>query len=370
MIEQFEVVNYKGLRNFSLAPMRRVNLVTGPNGVGKSSLAEALWLFHGRYNPSILWNLHVQRRQSMQGSSPLTLLTGGHPVELRGCEDGRNFSARFEYNEIGQPLQRRRTGSPHSGTADAGEEFEAGLANIPPDGVDGINLAILGSFRAEYGRRDPYMEKYQTDIFLGSSGSGFVKPIQPTGRPTGVIVNRDAPFPVDAARVEQFSDVVARGEKRQLLDILRLMQPPIRDIEILSHQGKPSLWADVGDIGLLPLEAVGGGVVRLIGLFVNFFNARGGLIVIDEIENGIHHSALQELWQQVRKLSELLEVQVFTTTHSLECIKAAVAVADKERASSDFVVHQMYQTKDGERGNEAYTDDKLLAALDLGLDIR
>ncbi len=369
MIEQFEAVNYKGLRDFSLGPLRRVNLVTGPNGVGKSSLTEALWLFHGRYNPVILWNLHVQRRGPSQGFSPLIALGGGGPIELRGCEDGASYGVRFEYDEIAQPLQRRPNGS--SRPADIGEELGASLGNFAPGGVEGPSLfPVLGSLRADYGGNDPYVKKYHSEVILGPDGPGLARPMQRVERPTGIIVNRDAPFPIDSDRVERFSNVVARREKRQLLDILRLIRPHIRDIEILSHQGTPSLWADVGDRDLLPLEALGGGVVRLLSLFVNFFNARGGLIVIDEIENGIHHSALQEMWRQIGELSALLDVQSVITTHSQECIEAAVAAEDSEDGPSDFVVHQMYQAKDGERRSETYAGEKLMAALELGFDTR
>lgn len=371
MIEQFEAVNYRGLRGFSLNGMRRVNLVTGPNGVGKSSLTEALWLFDGRYNPVILLNLHVQRRESILGLSPLTALGGGKPIELRGQEDGVGYLVRFEYDEVVQPVQHGPNGSPRSGAADSGEELGTGSENIAAGGVEGLNLlSILGTLRAEYGENDPNADTYQSEVVVGPTGLGLARAPLKIARSTGVIVNRDSPFPVDSARVEHFSSVVARGEKRQLLDILRLIGPPIRDIEILTHQGPPSLWADVGDTDLLPLEAVGGGIVRLLGLFVNFFNARGGLIIVDEIENGIHHSALQELWRQILGLSETLDVQVVATTHSLECVKAAVAVADAAEASSGLAVHQMYRTKDGDRRSATYADDKLGAALDLGLDIR
>ena len=371
MIEQFEAVNYKGLQHFSLGPMRRVNLVTGPNGVGKSSLSEALWLFHGRYNPVLLWNLHIQRRQAMQGSSPLTVLGSSHPVELQGSESGISCSVKFEYDEMLQPLQRRPNGSPRLGTLDSGEEIGASLGNVVSDDIEGFNqFPILGGLSVKYGQDDPYMKHYYSGVIMGPAGPGLTKPIQRTGRPTGIIVNREAPFPVSSDKVERFSNVVARGEKRQLLKILRVIRPQIRDIEILSHQGTPSLWAEVGESELLPVEAMGGGVVRLLGLLVSFFDAKGGLIVIDEIENGIHHSAFQELWQQIRQLSTLLEVQTFATTHSLECLKAAVLVAESEQVTSDFVVHRMYQTSGGERRSETYTDDKLMAALDLGFDIR
>ena len=370
MIHQFEATYYRGLRNFSLGPMRRVNLVTGPNGVGKSSLTEAIWLFHGRYNPVILWNLHVQRRQSMQGINPLFSLGDGHPIELSGREDGARRTVRFEYDEVVQALHPRPNGSPRTGAMDVGEEPGPGLGNIASAGIEGISLLpTLGFLRAKYDSTDPYMKDYSSEVVLGPDGPGVVRPMQQTGRPTGIIVNRDAPFPIDSDRVERFSDVVARGEKRELLDMLAVLRPNVRDIEILSHQGKTSLWADVGEQRLLPVEAVGGGVVRLLGLLVNFFNARGGLIVIDEIENGIHYSALRDLWRQIRKLSTELNVQSVITTHSRECVEAAVAI-EEEEGLSELVVHQIYETREGARRSEAYTGDKLMAALDLGFDIR
>ena len=369
MIQRFKVANYKGLQNFSLTHIGRINLVTGANGVGKSSLGEALWLFHGRYNPSLLWNLHVQRRGGMQISSPLTLLGRGHPIELQGYEDGRKYSVRFEYDEIAQAQLRPDAWVPQ-GPVDSGENLEPSLPSSPPDIVRRLNLPILGTLRATYGRSDPNIEEYESEVVPGPAAPGLVRPIPMIRRPMGIIVNRDVPFPVGSDRVEQFSNVVAQGQKRDLLEVLRLIRPPIQDVEILSHQGIPSLWADSKDIGLLPLESMGGGAVRLFGLLVNFYNARGGFIMIDEIENGIHYSALPELWHQITKLSDLLDVQAFITTHSLECLNAAVEVANSLKMRSEVVVHQMYQTRDGKRQSETYTGDKLMAALDRSFEIR
>ena len=370
MIEQFEVVSYRGLRGLSLDGMRRVNLVTGPNGVGKSSLAEALWLFHGRYNPTNLFTQTVQRLDSSPGLGLLAPL-GGSPVELRGREDGALHGVRFEFTGFEQPEPAHTNGSPRSGGADAGVEPRTVTGNIVSEAAEGLNLfAPLGILQVEYGPDGPQARAYRSEILGGLGGLRFARPLPAIARPPGALVNRDSPFPVDSTKVEQFSSTVARGEKRRLLDVLRLMRPPIEDIEILTHLGAPSLWADVGEPELLPLEAVGGGTVRLLGLLLSFFSARGGLVIIDEIENGIHHSALQELWQQVLQLSETLNVQVVATTHSLECVNAAVAVADAAEASSDLVVHRMYETEEGARRSVTYGGDKLMAALDLGFDVR
>ncbi len=370
MIEQFEVISYKGLRDFSLGPLQRVNLVTGPNGVGKTSLAEALWLFHGRYNPSILWNLHIQRR-AMNEPNPLVGL-GGCPVELRGSEDGVHYGAKFEYDEVMQPSQERADGSPKAAAVaeDAPGYRLANVAQGSPEWASpSLNFPFLGWVRAGYSP-DPYVDDYDSEVVLGPTGPALARPAPQSQRPTSIIVTRDAPFPVNPDTLERFSNMVARGGKRHLLDILRVIQPHIRDIEILSHQGSPSLWADVGADELLPVEAAGGGVVRLLGLVVNFFAARGGLIVIDEIENGIHHSALPELWRQIKDLSARLDVQSVITTHSIECVRAAVAAQGDDQATADFVVHRMYQAEDGMRRSLTYAGDKLMATLDMGFDIR
>ena len=371
MIEQFEAVNYKGLRDFSLGPLQRVNLVTGPNGVGKTSLAEALWLFHGRYNPSILWNLHVQRRE-MHGPSPLTAL-GGHAVTLRGQEDGVRFGVMFEYEEV-MPASNPRAADPSQKSPAVAEESRGyGMQNASADSPEISplfqNIPMLGRVRAAYDP-DPDVGAYDSEIVLGPYGPALARPTPQPDRSPSVIMTRDAPFPIGPDTVERFSNMVAEGKKPLLLEVLRVIQPHVQDVQILSHQGTPSLWVDVGTEALLPVEAAGGGLVRLLGLAVNFFTARGGLIVVDEIENGIHHSALPELWRQIRHLGSLLDVQSVITTHSIECVRAAVAAEGNGQAPADFVVHQMYQTEDGERRSEAYAGDKLLAALELGFDIR
>ena len=371
MIEQFEAVSYKGLRDFSLGPLQRVNLVTGPNGVGKTSLAEALWLFHGRYNPSILWNLHVQRRE-MHGASPLTAL-GGHAVTLRGQEDEVSYGVMFEYEGIIPTSSPRTANQPQKSSAIAEESRVYGMENASADSPEGNplfqNIPMLGRVTAAYDP-DPHAGGYDSEILLGPYGPIPARPIPQLERPTSVIMTRDAPFPISPDTIERFSDMVAAGKKRLLLDVLRIIQPHVQDVQILSHQGTPSLWVDVEAGELLPVEAAGGGLVRLLGLAVNFFTARGGLIVIDEIENGIHHSALPELWRQIRQLGDLLDVQSVITTHSIECVRAAVAVEDNGQAPSDFVVHRMYRSKDGTRRSETYDGDKLMATLELGFDIR
>lgn len=71
----------------------------------------------------------------------------------------------------------------------------------------------------------------------------------------------------------------------------------------------------------LPLKSMGDGINRLFHIIVALVNARNGLLLIDEFENGLHWSVLPKVWDIVFQLSERLNVQVFATTHSRDCIE-------------------------------------------------
>jgi AAA15 family ATPase/GTPase len=45
-------------------------------------------------------------------------------------------------------------------------------------------------------------------------------------------------------------------------------------------------------------------------------------LLIDEIENGLHWSILPKVWRFLVETARVLDVQVFATTHSKDCIEA------------------------------------------------
>ena len=51
----------------------------------------------------------------------------------------------------------------------------------------------------------------------------------------------------------------------------------------------------------VPLKSLGDGAVRLFGVALALANSRNGFLVIDEAENGIHHSIQKAFWCMVSK---------------------------------------------------------------------
>ena len=70
------------------------------------------------------------------------------------------------------------------------------------------------------------------------------------------------------------------------------------------------------------MRTFGDGVNRLFGVVLSLCNARNGILLVDEIENGLHYSVQPEIWEMIFRLARSLNVQVFATSHSWDCVNA------------------------------------------------
>ncbi len=70
----------------------------------------------------------------------------------------------------------------------------------------------------------------------------------------------------------------------------------------------------------VPFKSLGDGVNRLLGILLALVKARGGVLLIDEIENGLHYSRQAKLWEVLLRQAREWDVQIFATTHSWDCV--------------------------------------------------
>jgi len=61
---------------------------------------------------------------------------------------------------------------------------------------------------------------------------------------------------------------------------------------------------------------------RLFGIILSLVNAKEGLLLIDEFENGMHYTVQADAWRAIFQLAERLDIQVFATSHSWDAIEA------------------------------------------------
>ena len=346
LLSSFTAVRYKGIDGLSLPRLSPANLITGVNGVGKTALIEAIWLFMGRYYPTLLWNANVQRARNPV-TNPVDRLSG-LVLELHGTERGQDHSVRWTFervSEFARPLT-------------VGEDTER-IVQLPVIGR--INTFLDGALaKGSIGGMQP------------THGGAVMheNPAPPAARPNCVIEGTRYQLETPGEFLQRYSDLVRENRKQELKDAMSMILPAVSDFEILTDEKGDSYLSGVtADGKQLPLHDLGGGVVRLCQLLLSCFASRGGILFADEMENGIHHSALPEVWSRARQWMRECSVQLVATTHSAECIEAATtAFAD---APDELSVHRLFTNS--ETGNveaATFTGETLEGARDLNLEIR
>lgn len=150
--------------------------------------------------------------------------------------------------------------------------------------------------------------------------------------------------------VKLFAAAVKRkGGEERIEKLLHEVDPRIVKVRIEPSEDGIHVLVDLGLSEMLPVSQVGQGIYRLIAIFSEMIGEKPDVCIIDEIENGIHHSMLEQVWTGIAAAAENLDVQVFATTHSQECIEAAHAAFVK-RQTYDFSIVQLFRLEGAVQG--------------------
>lgn len=347
LLSSFTAARYRGIDGLSLPRLTAANLITGANGVGKTALLEAVWLFIGRYSPMLLWNESVQR-SGHPVLDPIRTLSSDS-LELRGNESGEDHGVKWTFERVTHVARPVTVGGA------AGER----VAQLPVAG-----------------RIDTYLDGQLAKGTIGGmqpTHAGMVmheNPATPDVRPNCVIEGTRFQLETPDEYLQRYSDMVRENGKQELTSAINLMLPRVHGVEILTSETGESYLSGVTEDGKqLPLHDLGGGVIRLCRLLLSFSACRYGLLLADEIENGIHHSALREVWNRARLWMGEWRVQLVATTHSAECLEAAMAAfAD---APDQLSIHKLFRNGAAGRVEAVtFTGETLEGARDLSLEIR
>jgi len=359
MYRWFEVNNFRCFDELMLAGLERVNLIAGVNNVGKTAILEALFLFSGAYNPELTMRINAFRGiESIKielgkwAETPWDLLFSGFDTSKKIELSGENETS-------GRRMLRLRV------IRQAEELAQISYFIQHPEKQESTFLTTESTqvLELEYEENGKHGKHY---MIIDPKGIR-ITPISPP-----------PPFPAffQGARVriplreeaERFGKLEIRGEQDVLLRVLQLIEPRLKRLAIVVMAGEPILHGDLGAGRLMPLPIMGEGMVRLTSLILHISNAPNGIILVDEIENGLHHSVLPKIWRAIGDVARQFNTQVFATTHSLECIIAAHR-AFTESAIYDFRLHRLERIRGTIR---AYTYEKntLEAAIETGLEVR
>jgi AAA15 family ATPase/GTPase len=168
--------------------------------------------------------------------------------------------------------------------------------------------------------------------------------------PTQFISADELALEWDKITLTEFEDVVRQA--------MRIITPSFENLAFVRNDdGRPgyrtntrrSAKVKLSDVPRpVPLNSLGDGMLRVLQLALKMFPAKGGFLLIDEFENGLHYSVQEKVWALLFDMAKELDIQVFATTHSWDCIESftKVAVAQQDIDGVLFRMGKSVRTSD------------------------
>jgi AAA15 family ATPase/GTPase len=133
--------------------------------------------------------------------------------------------------------------------------------------------------------------------------------------------------PSQDTAAELLDKSVIKRKIKELIKLLQQIEPRLEDIRALKPDGETRVYAELdGHPVYLPLPQLGHGFSRLLYLYSSLLVSDSKLVLIDEIENGIHYSSLPTMFKGIQQIATNNDIQSLITTHSWECLRAACEV--------------------------------------------
>jgi hypothetical protein len=344
-LSSLEIRNFRAFQHLKIEQLGRVNLIVGKNNVGKSSLLEAVRVYARRGDPALLLDLLEARNEL------------NRPVWWESGSDA--FASILNFRHLFRGRQDIR---------ESGGPIIIG-PHMQPDQILQINVLWFSEQNDEAGQ--PKLQLLQPDelravqnytpvlsVDLGSKhvASYFLEreiidrnssrprlplpSLQETKSIRSVFVSSSG---LDTKQLGQLWDSVALTEWEQdVVDAIRVIEPDVDRINLVGDPegGRPRMPV-VKVRGLdevMPLRSMGEGMNRLFEMALALVNARDGILLVDEFESGLHYTVQADAWRLVFEVAHRLNVQVFATSHSWDCIEAFEQAAEEDQYEGAMLI--------------------------------
>lgn len=327
MIKGISIENFRCFQKLAVSGFERINLISGKNNAGKTALLEALFL-NSSPRPDTVMLLRQIRRESANFSRALPERTWDNFFEKQeknkeirihsNLENGDSKIVKIFEDKLVKDFLEKEINQ------DEGDDELEEISNLFSSSESTVSVLHL---KTEINDK----EAFETSIL--SSVKGIL------GRDIKVPDTKNAYFVPTFLRIrsrelaERF-DIARLNEKdHEILAAIKAIDSSIVEVESFSI-GEPNIYLKRRGESRLPLSLFGDGINRIVDIILRIVNNENSILLIDEIENGIHHSNQFEFWSIIYRLASDLNVQVFATTHSLEMVQAFITAGSDYRDSA------------------------------------
>ncbi len=390
--ERVQIDGFRGLRGLDLDGLGRVNILIGANDSGKTSVLEALsvvckpsdpkeWLTmvgrrdFGRLDETIIQSLRWCFTQMGGLAEPEELFSGRCEIECQGRFPLRRLAVTLAEGTGQRPARTKAL--PFVRARERLRQVRGLFPELDDQSamrfVDLVhNVSWEGATQVSSSLENAPREAEPVELRIWENG------VEPSGTIRSVRARVSLPcetltpysYQTNRSQVSSLSKQVIQGDSDQGLIMLQSFDPDVMAVQVLSLRGdRPAIYVEHRRLGWAPLSVFGDAMRRSILLAATLPRLKnGGMLLIDEVETGIHIKALGRVFQWLIESARQLDVQVFVTTHSLEALDAFI-LAPCARAG-DVVAFRLSGT-DGASKVKRFSGDLLLGLRqERGLDLR
>ena len=333
MLNSLQIKNYRLLNDFTVSKLGRVNLIVGKNNAGKSTVLEALRIYAANGQRSVLEQITTSHDAKVRLRSDET--ESDFDIPFADLFTGRRFPEDNAIINIGElNSSENRLSLQHvyvvqtedQITDDSGEtatrmrrSFRTRTELVANNELaTSLALLIKRSNRAAW-------------IDLSNDGPRYnrvnpeITPIIPCAYIPTRFIDQDE-------LAVEWDTIALTNHHSRLKDAMKIIAPDFEDLVFVHAEDNPlyprrsarrtAKLKMSGQSHPVPLSSMGDGMLRLLQLTLKIFPAQGGFLLIDEFENGLHYTIQEKVWALVFELAMKLDIQVFATTHSWDCIKS------------------------------------------------
>lgn len=341
MLDSIDIKGYRNLAELRIESLSRVNLITGKNNTGKSTLLEAIALYSTKADLGIINQLLEERGENYRQPSNNKNIAEANSKVLSSLFTNRTVG--FDQNNtitIGT-IEDTLFGKQYTAEKSISLRFVKYYDELDNQSEDSDNRpkrtiinnlvdSSLGGYKLglelRVGRNSAVLplddERFYTRIgFRSTENIQFIRTRNVDSEINGTL----------------WDTITLTPKEQYVIDALRIIEPDVERVAFI-EQGNKTRSAVIklsNNNSVLPLRSMGDGINRILTIILALVNAENGLLLVDEFENGLHHSTQEKLWEIIFNLANKLQVQVFATTHSEDCIAGFEAILNSGQPNLD-----------------------------------
>ena len=353
MIRNLHIYHFRGIREAIIDNLGQFNLFLGHNNCGKSTVLDALLLFLSHEHPEAHVTIQNIRQLTIRNKDDIKLcfyqLDTSVPVVIEGEYGNTHRSERVSYFEsLAEKMEQ--------GNVDLKSNKNNNLFGLQ------INYKIEDERKHEFSARLTFDPQKPKDVLIDNKVNVSPWHVNCAYLASATGHEGDSDY-------EGFSEVLKEKQEPRIVKILQQIEPSIRDVVAADNR----VMVDIGLERRVPIQVLGDGIRKVLNIVLAMYLCKNGVIMIDELENGLHYSSMPVLWKAIIAAARDFNVQVFCTTHnidSLNAVKEVIRENQDKTLKEAWRAFTLKKSDDGQLRVYTHTYDQYEYLLDAEREIR